>query len=233
MEAFVKAIAIVGGVLATLATAAAFARRAAAAPTHHTTVGTPPGPPVPSTPLEPTHEAPATSTDATGVFYTLPEDAAVAPSGWVPTPIGLVTAEPLVDARVGGYAQLNYRNFLTVADRLGASLLTRADVDALAAAAQSAGLLLSPCILPATASMGSRAWKDRADACVRAQLAAKKWDGRALVGNVGKDYTAGAPAGRARIYGWFVGGKAIQPESDVHSDSYVDYSQRARLKRAA
>lgn len=172
--------------------------------------------------------APAPSSDV----YTTPLDQvdtgaivwAVNPNG------GQITAEPLKDRR-GGYARLSYTNALALAGRLGVRLPSQADVDAVHAAAQAAGLALKPCTLPGDASMRSKARCAEHDACVRDQLEARRWDGRSAVSNVGKDWLAGAPAGKAINYGWIVNGHALQPVSSAHGDFWTDYSQCTRFVR--
>jgi hypothetical protein len=193
------------------------------------------------------------STDDHGLFYTLPEDAVLDPSGWIYSAAigGWMTAAPLRDKRTGGFARLTYQNAAKAGALLGGVLLTKEDVDKLHAAEGST--VLDPCIgdthdQAALASMGSRAWADKHDACVERQAKARGWDGSTPLVNAGKDWIQTPPGGdpsKATNYGWFHTANVptsappwspshdvVQPASQAHNVYHTDYSQLTRLKRA-
>lgn len=204
-------------------------------------------PPTPSAP-KPAPLATGPSVVSSGTYHTAPDDAELDPSGWVSTAVGEVTALPLRDRTTGLFARLTYRDAIAAAARLGGSLLSEAEQDAIALE----GVMLDPCTLPPTAQMASIEWAQREDACIKAQLSAQGWDGRSPVSNAGKDWIRGAPPGRALNRGWYAerdgrgnpvladghikGGRPpnarlIQTTGGAHNDGHTDYSQLTRLIR--
>lgn len=153
-------------------------------------------------------------------------------SGWVrwTLPSGRqieVTKLPLWDRENLVFARLTYELASQVAQREHARLLHVAEVDDIFAR----GYRTAPVMLPPTNEMMSLEWARRHDQRVLPQLAG--WNGKSPVANVGKDYIAGAPAGKQRYYGWFLApGKPLQPDwVNAHNSKYSDYSQLTRLAR--
>jgi hypothetical protein len=77
--------------------------------------------------------------------------------------------------------------------------------------------------------MVTRTWAEVHDAHVRAQLAELGDDGQGLLVNLGKLWVAGAPLGRAWLYGWRDDGHMIQPKpapgsQGPHNDQHSDYA---------
>ena len=188
------------------------------------------------------------------VFATSPDDARVAPTGWVAWRGKLMTAEPLVSTDDKLYARLRYSDALDVAKREGARLLTEAEWDSLAEDAEH-GLegvqSISPCFLPTEAmrakvkreegesdiayegrlrvDQASREWAEIHDFCVHEKLAALKPDWTRPIINIGKTWLPGG-----FNYGWFVNGRPAQPRSGGHinpdgSNTWIDYSQLTYL----
>ncbi len=171
----------------------------------------------------------------TDVYRTPPGDAVLHPSGWARVGGVEVTCMPMLDRLTGLFARLSYAELEEVAEREGGRLVsmdTLLDV-------WDVGVRLVPVTLVArqddTRHMRGRAFCERHDAAVRAQLEALGWDGHSPVANVGKQWIRGASAGKARNGGWFKkDGIAIQPGgpgSEHHDRNYSDYSQLATIER--
>lgn len=118
-----------------------------------------------------------------------------------------------------------------IADATGTTLPTRKMVNDVYAAAD---VRLTPQPMPPTAQMTSTDYFARHDAMVDQQLASRGAAPGALVAGDKKDVVIGnlqsAHPDRVAIYGWHQpNGKAIQPLSTVHENTYADYSHGTRL----
>ncbi len=184
-----------------------------------------------------------------GIYKTAPDDAYDL-FGWDPIDTEYeVTRLPFVDRVTGLFARTDYAGGLEVADREGAALISRDEVLRLV----SFGLLLKPVTLP-TAEMvremaprSSFATEESYQAHIRKDMATETWarihdvavwkqlggwDKRQPVMNAGKFWCAGAAPGRARICGWWSGGKLIQQGlRDNHGASHCDYATTLMLVR--
>jgi hypothetical protein len=113
-----------------------------------------------------------------------------------------------------------------VADRLGMLMPTSRIVDAIWAAAS---VRLTPAPRSTVGMLEVGAFVDH-DATVQGQLAGRS----GLLAGHKKDVVVGERArahpGRVCIYGWHrLDGRAIQPLSTIHEDTYADYSHGVRL----
>lgn len=166
-----------------------------------------------------------------GMWTSTPSDVRVHLAGWAPwtLPSGRrieVTRLPLFDSTNGVFARLTYRQAAAKAASLGGRLLVGEEVEDI----WRRGFRTRPVTLPPTNEMMSLEWARKHDAGVLPQLLT--WDRSTPVANVGKDYLAGADAGKQRFFGWFVNGKPIQPDgSGGHDADYSDYSQMTRVAR--
>ncbi len=220
----------------------------------------PPPPPPPPPPTPPSPAVRPVASAPVAPYITAPADV-VAPASWSKVGAADLSSEPLRDRKTGGYAHLTYAGALTAARALGAELPSREDLDALADAAKAAGTELAPVILPdgalsrsvgidpanaaavnafRNANMTGEAWARIHDERVRAQLVARRWDGKGPVANAGKHWIAGAPPRRSYLKGWRVGQKFIQtgpskPGTDEgpHDDRHHDYGTTTVLKRSS
>lgn len=89
------------------------------------------------------------------------------------------------------------------------------------------------------AEMSGLGWAKIHDEIVGARLLAAGWDGsagdpRVRVGNIGKHWVAGAPAGRAYIFGWWDGHRWIEPmphHQGQHDRGHHDYGTTTLVRR--
>jgi peptidoglycan hydrolase-like protein with peptidoglycan-binding domain len=207
--------------------------------------------------------APSTlPTGAAPAPYLTPIDA-LAPPLWARVGPSLwLTAEPLRDASTGLYARLSYRSALSAAASMGATLARPSDVELLhALAAVGRAVEVAPVTLPTVAmvrasgfegpvpsaayeaaaqrlrvaSMRSIAWCRVHDASVAARATARGWSAPAPLSGAGKHWVSGAPAGRAYLFGWWEGGRWIQPRPAAgsrgpHDDGHTDYATTTMLR---
>jgi hypothetical protein len=254
---------ILAGILAFLGALVAWKQaRASTEPNQPARTSVPPAPPSPQAPVPApkpvaieaavtyTSSGPhndAGSSDDRDQYSTGPEDAEISdPGGWVRFGNIEVTALPLTDRRNGLFARLKYDDALEAARRLGGEILTEDDLIAIHEASKhGAALEIQPVTLVKTADdsnyMASLSFAKTHDAKVRAQLAAKGWDGSMPVSNVGKYWLPGG-----FNFGWWVsnaggrdkaGNPIIQSKGGAHifngKNTHIDYSQLTMLKRAA
>ncbi len=192
----------------------------------------------------------------TNAYVTAPNDATI--TGWARVGDIWLSVEPLRDASTGGYAHLCYRGALEALERLGATMATAGDIDAL----RDAGINLAPVLLPDAAicheagvrlddeagkqrlrvlNMMGLTWAQNHDAQVQAQLDALAWDGSRPVANAGKHWIAGAPTGRAWLKGWWLAssrhyiqaGTERPGDRGFHDDEYADYPTTTVARRSA
>lgn len=203
--------------------------------------GTPPSPPPPSP-----GGLPSSGSDS-GTYYTPPEDAELDKSGWVPFEGMTITALPLRDRRTGLFARLRFHDAVRAGEMLGGRPLTKDELDAIheaAARGDGSAIELEPVTLVHSAAdgmhMASRAWAEKHDAQVAQQLAAKAWNGKVPVSNVGKHWLHGAGGDHVVTnYGWWHDGRPIQTPGTAHdtptdtTDNHIDYSQLTMLRKDA
>jgi hypothetical protein len=172
-------------------------------------------------------------------YSTPPESAIVPPTGWARLGELQYTTLPLLDARTDLFARLSYRDALESARLLGARLPTVDELERI----WLEGFRITPCPLVKDEAdlsrMRSIAYARKHDRCVWKQLDSQGWDQKLPVANAGKWWTAGAPAGRAWLYGWWYpqhdGSTLIvqnRPQGPgPHDDQYRDYGSLTYLVR--
>jgi hypothetical protein len=150
-----------------------------------------------------------------------------------------ITQHPVEDPAGPGLAHLTYAGALEVAAAHGARLPTREEVLELHQVAAAAGAELVPVILPdaelraqgcvpGDPAMASRAWCDRHDSRVLEHIVAI--DADVPVANAGKHWIGPAPAGKAALCGWWMGGIMIQSGLGFpHNDQHHDYGTTTML----
>jgi peptidoglycan hydrolase-like protein with peptidoglycan-binding domain len=156
------------------------------------------------------------------IHHTRPGDTSVV--GWAHLRPGWeVTVLPVVDTRYvlddGGhvFARMNYDEALEVAAREGAQLPTGEDVEAL----RRIGVQLAPYFGTPTAENELHHSKLH-DADVARQLVELDWCGEHPVFNAGKHWIHDAPAGKSRLFGWWLNGKWVQPNHAAHNRLHFD-----------
>lgn len=183
--------------------------------------------------------------------YTTRRDCACPRDGdasWVQLPSGVwITNLPLWDPDEGIFAELTYRDALTVAERHGARLPKPGEIVEL----NAHSLRLDPFFMPSAPmidqegerrghalheaeidawrneNMSGLEWAQIHTAEMLRRLEHSEWSGGA-VSNIGKHWVAGAPAGRAYLAGWFYKGRFMQPlpalgSRGPHDDGHHDY----------
>lgn len=195
-------------------------------------------------------------------YLTAPGD--VYAPGWVQVDDGLwLTREPLRDRATGLYARLTYDGALDACEALGGALATADDVERLHwDAFHGTAIEIPPVTLPTVAMVraagyagpvNAQAFQDAAqrlrvacmmglewakahDAAVLAHLADAGWDGAMRVAGIGKHWVAGAPPGRAYLFGWWDGHRYIQPRPQPgshgpHDRGHHDYATTTLCRR--
>ena len=188
------------------------------------------------------------------------------PPAWQRIGDALLTREPLRSRSTGLFVRLTYQGALDACAALGdgASLATADDIEALHEVAHDGpgAVEVAPFPLPTVAmvraagfsgsvnsaeyqaaaqalrvaGMRSIEWCRAHDAEVAARLSAAGWDGVAAVAGAGKHWVAGAPPGRAWLFGWWDGQRWIQPRPALgsqgpHDRSHSDYATTTIARR--